>query len=362
MTELDILAVDSSIRESFNSEKKNLDQYKKTFAELDRLLKSKNLSMQSKCRIEKNHHTLQERIKNIENDTDYNFYIRESIACIESYKKILNTPQKISFVGKSNENNSQKIEIITKFLSIAQKYVSIDIEIPDPKKKIYCSNCDNKKEFIISDNNVYICILCGAEQKIPIHTSSYKDIDRVNISTKYTYDRIIHFRDCMNQYQGKQNSTIDIKVYQDLERQFELHHLLVDSSDKQKRFSKITHEHINMFLKELEYTKHYENINLIHYNFTKIPPDDISYLEDVLMDDFIILTELYDKRFKIEKKIDRKNFINTQYVLFQLLCRHKHPCKKDDFNILKTTDRQAFHDEICKELFTELGWNHTPFL
>jgi hypothetical protein len=113
-----------------------------------------------------------------------------------------------------------------------------------------------------------------------------------------------------------------------------------------------------MFLKELEYTKHYENANLIHYNITGNKPDDIGYLEDSLLNDFDILTELYDKKFK---HLDRKNFINTQYVLFQLLLRHKHPCNKDDFNILKTVDRKTFHDEICKSLFEELGWNFSPF-
>jgi hypothetical protein len=170
------------------------------------------------------------------------------------------------------------------------------------------------------------------------------------------YDRKIHFRDCINQYQGKQNSTINQKVYDDLEKQFELHHLLVGdkSTPKNIRFSNIKKEHISIFLKELEYTKHYENINLIHYNITGNKPDDIGYLEDKLLEDFDILTELYDKKFK---HIDRKNFINTQYVLYQLLLRHKHPCNKNDFSILKTIDRKTFHDDIMKDLFIDLGWN-----
>ena len=50
--------------------------------------------------------------------------------------------------------------------------------------------------------------------------SSYKDVERVNMATikitKYTYDRKIHFRDCINQFQGKQNATIDKKVYDKL--------------------------------------------------------------------------------------------------------------------------------------------------
>lgn len=113
-----------------------------------------------------------------------------------------------------------------------------------------------------------------------------------------------------------------------------------------------------MFLKELGYSNHYENVHLIHYNFTLIKPDNISHLEDKLFDDFNILTELYDKRYK---NIDRKNFINTQYVLYQLLKRHKHPCKEHDFVILKTFDRKVFHDDIIKNLFQELGWNSNTY-
>ena len=61
--------------------------------------------------------------------------------------------------------------------------------------------------------------------------------------------------------------------------------------------------------------------------------------------------------YKKDKDIERKSFINSQYVLYQLLIRHKFKCNKSEFNILKTTDRQTFHDEVCKELFKHLGWN-----
>ena len=87
------------------------------------------------------------------------------------------------------------------------------------------------------------------------------------------------------------------------------------------------------------------------------PPDDISHLEDALLNDFEVLAALYDEKFIKTKLIDRKNFINTQYVLYQLLRRHKYPCKKEDFNILKTMDRKSFHDDVCSALFRHLNWN-----
>jgi hypothetical protein len=163
------------------------------------------------------------------------------------------------------------------------------------------------------------------------------------------------------QFQGKQNSTVERKVYENLEKQFDLHHLLVGdkTTPKHIRFKNIKKEHISLFLKELDYTKHYENINLIHYNMTGVKPDDIGYLEDKLLDDFDTITEVYDKLFK---NINRKNFINTQYILYQLLIKHKHPCNKDDFTILKTIDRKTFHDDIYREISLKLEWSFQPTL
>ncbi len=39
---------------------------------------------------------------------------------------------------------------------------------------------------------------------------------------------------------------------------------------------------------------------------------------------------------KISKE---KNFINTQYVLFQLLRKHGYNCNKDDFAVLKPREK-----------------------
>ena len=44
------------------------------------------------------------------------------------------------------------------------------------------------------------------------------------------------------------------------------------------------------------------------------------------------------KSMKGDKKNNRKNFINNQYVLYQLLTKYKHPCDISEFNILKTVE------------------------
>lgn len=363
MSHLDILNVDAKIKQKFREEEEKLPEYTQKLYELEQTL-NKNIRRRSYQILLSNISELKTKINDIIHSQKLNFYISKTAQLLENYRNILQTPVKLSFMGRDTVDNKEKNKIISKYLEIAEEYIEIDRDnsFLNSKCIVICDNCPNKKLFDIVDNSIYICLICGSQQEILLHTSSYKDVDRVNISSKYTYDRKVHFRDCINQYQGKQNSTIEDDVFTDLIDQFNKHYLLIgdENTPKETRFSKITKEHVHLFLKELEYSKHYENVNLIHYQITGNKPDDISYLHDNLLNDFDILVDLYDKKFKNKYGFDRKNFMNTQYILYQLLIKHKHPCKKEDFTILKTIDRKAFHDDVTKVLFEELGWNMSP--
>jgi len=362
-TNLNILTIDSSIISDFEEEIKKLAVYRIQLKELEITLSSQNVSQRFQKELKTSIDFLKNKIEDIETKRTYNFYIAETCECLERYRKILQTPLKMNFMGKKNENNSEKNEIIKKYVNIAGKYKNIVSDFPIKLKEVHCNNptCTNKKSFDIIDNSIYICLVCGSQQEILLHISSYKDVNRINISTKYTYDRKVHFRDCINQYQGKQNCTIDPKVISSLEDQFEKHHLLGGKNESTEvRFKNITKEHVFLFLKELNFTKHYENANLIYSQITGKKLDDISYLEDKLLDDFDKFIEMYDKKFRNQPDFERSNLINSQYILYQFLMIYHHPCKKEDFSILKTLDRKAFHDEVTKVCFEELGWNHTP--
>ena len=361
MTDADILAIDAKILRNFDQEETKIPEYKEKLKSIHKALQSNKIRDKTRKDLIQANSSLSDHLVDLKGQISKNFYIAESIELIEAYKKILEIPRRISFMGKASGDDKGKKDVITTYLAIAQKYVEIDIVPTQKSAKIVCAECQNKKEFDVLDNDIYVCLECFAQQIVSRHrSSSYNDIDRVNISSKYMYDRKVHFRDCINQYQGKQNSTVPQEVYDNLEKEFIRHHLMPENHEilpREEMFKNIKKEHILMFLRELEYTKHYENLHLIHYNFTGIKPDDISHLEDALLDDFDALTELYDKHFRHNS---RKNFINTQYVLYQLLTRHKHPCKMRDFTILKTIDRKAFHDDVARVLFNKLGWNFQP--
>jgi hypothetical protein len=206
---IDIIDIDRKIISNFKEEEKQLPNLKKTLEEIRESLKLRNIRSRVINTLKTTENEIDEHIKNIENFTSLNFYITETACLIEKYKDILKCPTKINFIGKPVKNNKDKIKIINEYLEIARKYVNIDIDIDQPpneienkKEKLTCNNCANKKEFEIIDINIYICCMCSAQQLLLKNISSYKDVDRVNISSKYLYDRKIHFRDCVNQYQG----------------------------------------------------------------------------------------------------------------------------------------------------------------
>jgi hypothetical protein len=286
---------------------------------------------------------------------------------------------------QNNKIQNEKIKIVNQFMSLLKKnQFQLNEIIPEEymneivnfenlnvmcncEGTNVCSNCKNEvlkcedcqlSEFDI-DGNLFTCINCGMQADLINTTSCIKDIDRINISSKYTYDRRSHFKECVNQFQAKQNQNIPDKVFEDLYHQIKIHNLL-DGNEidpPEVRYKRLNKEHVQMFLKELNYTKFYEDIIYIYYKITNKPPEDISHIEAKLLEDFDTLIELYDKKYKNSTQHKRKNFINIHCILYQLLLKHGYKCKRSDFNILKTVDKKAIHDEIIHDLFKELSWN-----
>ena len=367
--EIDILNIDKNIRDKWKMNDEKMKELEREITDIKEILET-DLSIHI---IKDLRDKLSELDKNkkemIDFQTNLNFYIMDVTPILESYKSIISQYSKISFMSKKTTNQNDVRIIVKKYLEILKTYHIDYGDLDDivsknnksPLKRKECKKCKSSVEFVFNEyNNVEICESCGTQEEKSYKSSCYKDISRVNVSNKYTYERRIHFKDCINQYQGKQNSTIDQKVYDDIEKQLILHGIIDKDENVMNRFLRVTKEHILLFLKETGHSKHYEDIVLIYHKLTGKKVDNISHLEDVLMEDFDKISNIYDQKFKFTGKIDRKSFINTQYVLFQLLRKHKYPCKQADFNMLKTLDRKSFHDEIVKEIFEHLNFNFTP--
>ncbi len=363
MEEVDILGIHAKIRKRFMDDKEKLPDYRDRLQELENSISAQGLKPHVNNMMKEAYDSLAKRIDDIEHNVSRDFYNSKTHELISSYGTILNTPIKRSFMKKQvveDEHAEKKRTIIREYLEIAREYIEVEVPISSraPLQRVVCNMCDNKKHFEVIDENVYTCQSCFSQQTVMRNTPSWSDIGRVNPSQKYVYDRRVHFKDSILQYQGKQNSTIPQKVYTDVTKHLEIHGVLRGSRDdpREVRFSQLTKLLLRDFLAELGYNKHYENIHLIHAALTGTKPDDISHLEEVLMDEFNQLTAVYDEDYK---DLDRKSFVSTQCVLYQLLMKHNHPCEKDDFNIIKTPERKCDQDDILRHCFQALSWSYS---
>ena len=297
--------------------------------------------------------------------------------------------QKISFFRNQNLPNEKKedqkryLEIIKEYTTLLKRYFPTqykDFWNPDQitevdscnsiknKSKEFktkkCHFCDGKEDnFVLSDNNI-LCINCGTLVDYDTdNLISFRDISRINIASKYQYDRKAHFKECIRRYQGKQNINIADEVLEKIIIQLKNYNLIPsgyrakdnDNLEKQTLFRNVTRQHIITIMKDLSLSKYYEDVNYIFHIITGHPIPNITKLEPLLLSDFDVLLEAYDRLFR-----DRKNFLNNQYCLYQLLQRHGHECEKSYFNILKTFEKQIYHDSVCQKLFFSLGWNFKP--
>lgn len=355
----DIISVDKKVRkglvnkdtESIAEKKRRIDEINKILSKFTNILQYRDLTLLKDEGVK-----LQKEIDDALYNEHLAYYIEQTSKYIEKYKSMLKEKVSISFVKKGavkSKNLLEKEKIISEYLKIAREFVNIENIIAEKGKNKQDCSCGGNTFDI--DDNIYTCIDCGEQKEKTGGISSYNDINRINTSNKYTYDRRVHFRDTVYQYQGKQNSTVKQEVYDQLEKKFKLHKLLSKSNVRCEKYKHITKEHIYLFLKENGHSRHYEDITLIYCKITGKKPPDLSEIEAELFEEHEKMLQIYEKI----KTDGRKNFLNAKYVLYQLLLKRRIKCDREDFNVLKTADRLDYHNETCKKIFDMLEWSFT---
>lgn len=352
----DILQLDEKIKRMIQEETKKLDNHKDRIDSISNILSSASLPYRKRKELEEEKYGLEKKIKDLETNNMFAEYICISQKIITEYMQLLMIPKNISFFGKkkeTSETEDKKDNLLDKFLDIAKKYIPIKTYKKEIQNKLSCE-CGNTTDFTHLENTI-TCEVCGIENKIYTIQTNFKDIDRVNLSQKYKYSKRVYFRDTVNRYEGKQNKKIDKRVYDDTENWFSKHNLLVDGETFHEKHSRISKDHLYMALSETGHNLHYEDINLLHNQFTGIPCPDISLVRNELFDDFDKVMIAYETL-----DVDRVNSLNSQYILYQLLRRRKVKVNENDFGMLKTRDRLIDYDEIYQRVTHILEWRFIP--
>ena len=184
-------------------------------------------------------------------------------------------------------------EKVRSFESIAPRY----FPIVGRKFENGC-DCGGK---IDRDSDYCVCNTCC---KISISIENFD----VAPDRSTNYDRKPKFRDCISRYQARQDVVIDKKLF---EKYLSKHY-----ADP----SKVTKKQILM-LTRLGMEDQVENLHLIHYELTGVPPKDIGHLESTLIRNFEVLMR------------EKKGVVSVRQVLYDLLRKNGVECCRGEFGL-----------------------------
>jgi len=241
--------------------------------------------------------------------------------------------------------------------------------------KEYIAACNNSSFVQSKKENIFLCKGCGNECIVDTREcllickkcgecKSWQDpdtpqwSDEVDVTKAYRYKRLGYFIEHLYRIQAKECTAIPDNV---------INKLLMEL--KKRRITdpnKITPKLIKSFLKILDLTNYYDNVNSIIRTLSgKEAPVFPEYLEDKLVVMFMRTQEPFE-RFK-DIIPDRNNYLSYPYVIRQLLIIIAKTEENEEilkfvkmFPLLKSRLKLWYQEKVWEKICERLEWPFYP--
>jgi hypothetical protein len=309
---------------------------------------------------------LKEKLSKIVSEVDEAKYYTDTSDILYQYYNLIQNGN-----GQTEFNTMNKNSIINYFTSSKQKEdVSEQLKTRRVLLENYMGYVD--KNFLKSRNTVSDekCPHCGSDNLMTLVYDGYiycKDCfsidnllidhdkpsykDPPNEVTYFSYKRINHLNEWLNQIQGKETTEIPEEIYDKI--------LFEIKKQRITNMADLSYDRIKSILKQLKVHKYYEHIPHIINRLNGLPMPNFSYeLEETLRSMF----KQIQTPFLKHSPANRKNFLSYSYVLHKFL----QLLEKDEFlayfPLLKSRDKLSSQDRIWKLICQECGWQFIPSL
>jgi hypothetical protein len=214
-----------------------------------------------------------------------------------------------------------------------------------------CVHCSSSNMVILTSDGYMYCKDCSSVDNLIVDHDkpSYKDPPKE--ITYFSYKRINHLNEWLNQIQGKETTEIPEEIYDRI--------LIEIKKMRITNMADLTYDKVKRILKHLKVHKYYEHIPHIINRLNGLPMPNFTYeLEEKLRSMF----KQIQAPFLKHSPAKRKNFLSYSYVLHKFL----QLLEKDEyviyFPLLKSRDKLASQDKIWKLICKECGWEFIPSL
>ncbi len=232
----------------------------------------------------------------------------------------------------------------------------------DRSSEFECSHCGGYMISIPAEASLS-CEECGTSvtyQDESINTASFEQIKHVVFKSQFTYERISHFKEEIDQCQGLESTIIPQSVLDTV-----LVQCMKDKRDSMRNFKK---QDMREILKRCSLSVYYKNSVLIIHQLGGNTGLNLSGHTELLYIMFAKIQAPFEKyqhlldacRIRIKSK--RRNFLNRNFTLRKCLELLDFPDSKleDLFPYLKNKTTLMIYDQVWKLICGDVGWKYIP--
>lgn len=348
---LTLNAIDTKVIQKFETEYKSLDDKKKLLAQLNRKKQGIRTKYSNEYHdLTKTIKKLEDEIYDIENKTGEMDYLLKAAPHFLEYT-VGTEPtesEEINVNGFFIKKGTNRGEICKKYITecIGDGYsLNTKSNELDFSKELTCSTCGIEKVTNPRESTAS-CTNCGEITKYQDSQNNKGEYsEEVEVLSPFAYKRINHFKEWITSISASEGSGPPDSVIVEL-----LHELKKDRIETREE---VTEERIKSYLKNLGYSKLYDNIPVIMYKLCGTEPPKISR---ELQEQLIKMFEEIQIPFEKYQPESRKNFLSYSYTLYKMfqLLGQTHLLNK--LHLLKSREKLYQQDLIWKGICTEKKW------
>lgn len=361
----DIISKFKNNKEIIPQKQKELDDIKKKIKELSN---KNNINYETIYELEEKAFELENDINTLQSGIkESEYFLRTNDILLNYYQE----NNKVKYEDSDSDDNNENVDIIIKDGHSRAEILNNYLSIVEPKlvetsieNSFICSHCHIDLD--VNYNDGYIeCTNCGYYQDYLYSSDkpNYKDT-QPEISS-YSYKRINHYQEWLNQFQAKESTSIPDDVFDLIYNEIKKHRIT--------DLSKVSPKLIKDFLKKLKLNKYYEHttyiINRLNGRSAPKLPREIEEILKAMFREIQI-------PFMRHTPQNRKNFLSYAYTLhkFMELLILKESQKeipdtdkieqfrmwKNYFPLLKSRQKLIEQDNIWMGICSDLKWSFIP--
>ena len=252
--------------------------------------------------------------------------------------------------GKNDHENHQTFYNEIKQRNLHKYWKNVCNEIPNVQETLIssemCENCGKGEYVINEEEGTYNCHVCGHFTLQYVNTQKNFNNEAPGEVTYTTYDRLIHFKEILSQFQAKETTKIPEEIVNNIANRIR--------KERITDISQIDYDKMREILRTLGYNQYFEHIQLINSIFGIEPPQ----MQKELYDTLCVLFMEIQKPWALYCPPNRTNFFNYTYVLYQLcvlLGQHQY---LPFIPMMKNPKKRLNMDEIWEKLCEHLDWEY----